>query len=124
MSIDTSTEARDGTRFGALWTGVLAGPIASLIALEIAYVLAERACGTGEMLPVHVTFLVALLASLASGALAWREWRAWGSRPASEEGGREGRSRFLATLGVLSGPTSALVVMAMWSAVFYFHPCQ
>jgi hypothetical protein len=124
MTIDTRTDARDGTRFGALWTGVLLGPVATLAALEIGYVLVERACATGQMLPVHLTFAVALLVSLAGGGLAFREWRAWGSRLASEGGGREGRSRFLAILGVLSGPTSALVVLALWSAVFYYHPCQ
>ena len=124
MTIDTRVDASDGTRFGVQWAGVLVGPIASLTALEVGYVLVERACATGQTLPVHLTFLVTFLASLASGLLGWREWRVWGARLASEEGGREGRSRFLALLGLLSGPLSALVILALWSAVFYYHPCQ
>ena len=124
MTIDTRVDVSDGTRFGALWAGVLVGPVASLVALEIGYVLAERACLTGQMLPVHLTFIVTILACLGSGLLGWREWRAWGTRLASEAGGREGRSRFLALLGMLSGPLFAFVILALWSAVFYYHPCQ
>ena len=124
MSIDTRTRAGDGTRFGALWAGVLLGPAASLIALEVGYVLVERACATGRMLPLHLSFAGCFLLALAGGWLGWREWRAWGSRLASEQGAREGRSRFLALLGVLSGGIFALTVLSMWSAAFFYHPCQ
>ena len=124
MSTDTRTTAGDGTRFGALWAGVLLGPVASLVGLEVGYVLVERACATGQALPLHLTFAGCLLVALAGGALGWREWRGWGSRLASDQGGPEGRSRFLALLGMLSGGVFALTVLAMWSAAFFYHPCQ
>jgi hypothetical protein len=124
MTVDTRTEAADGTRVGALWGGVLLGPAAALVALEVAYVLSERACATGQMLPVHLSFLGCLLATLGGGVLAWREWRRWGAHLASEQGGPAGRSRFLAVLGLLSAGTFALTVVAMWSATLFYHPCQ
>ena len=124
MTIDTRTDTRDGTRHGTLWAGVVVGPIASLTALQLGYVLVERACASGRLAPIHLAFLGCLLATLAAGFLAWREWRRWGSRLASDAPGREGRSRFLATLGVTAAPLFVLVIVAQWSAVLFLHPCQ
>lgn len=124
MTVDTRARTHDGTRAGALWAGVLAGPLASLVALELGYVLVERACATGETGPIHLSFLGCLLVTLAVGALAGREWRRWGARHASEDGGRAGRSRFLALLGVVTAPLFALVIATQWSATLFLHPCQ
>lgn len=124
MTVDTRSKTHDGTRYGALWAGVLLGPAASLAALELGYVLVERACASGQTAPVHLSFLGCLMVTLLGGGLAWREWRRWGSRLASEEGGREGRSRFLALLGVVSAPLFALSIVAQWTATLFLHPCQ
>lgn len=125
MTTDTGTPLADGTRIGTLWAATLLGPIATLAGLEIAYIFADRACKTGgDVLPVHLTWLVCLFLTLLSGWLGWREWRRWGGGPAGEEGGPEGRSRFLALLGMLAGGMSSLVIAAQWSASFFFHPCQ
>jgi hypothetical protein len=43
---------------------------------------------------------------------------------AGEEDGREGRSRFLALLGMLVSAEAALAIAAQWSATLFFHPCQ
>ena len=124
MTIDTATSTRDGTRFGALWLGVLLGPAAALVALEVSYVLVQRACASGQLLPVHLSFLGCLLAAAGAGVVAWREWGRWGARIASAQGGREGRSRFLALLGMLSSAIFALTILLQWSATLYYHPCQ
>ena len=105
MTVDTATHSHDGTRYGALWAGVLGPPLASLVGLEVGYVLAERACATGQLLPLHLSFLGCLLLAVAPGVVAWREWRRWGARPASEEGG-------------------ALAILAQWSASLFLHPCR
>jgi hypothetical protein len=124
MTTDTRTPLADGTRFGALWVANLLGPIAALAGLETAYVFVDRACVTGDALPVHLTLLVCLAAALFAGWLGRREWRRWGSRHAGEEGGPEARSRFLALLGMLTSAMTALAIAAQWSATFFFHPCQ
>lgn len=124
MTIDTRTETDDGTRIRALWAAVLLGPLAFLAALELGYILVDRACVTGRMLPVHLSFLVWLLVAAGGGLLGWREWRRWGARPAGDQGGPEGRSRFLALLGVLTSVFTALLIVALWSASLFLHPCQ
>lgn len=124
MTIDTRTKADDGTRIGALWGAIVVGPLAFLAALETGYVLVERACTTGQMLPVHLSFLAWLLVALGGGLLGWGEWRRGGARPASEQGGPEGRSRFLALIGVLISAFAALLIVALWSANLVLHPCQ
>jgi hypothetical protein len=125
MTTDTSTPLADGTRIGALWVANLLGPIVTLAGLEIAYVVADGACKTGGgVLPVHLTWLACLLLALFAGWLGRREWRRWGGGLTGEEGGPEGRSRFLALLGMLTSGISGLVIAAQWSASFFFHPCQ
>jgi hypothetical protein len=124
VTVDSDTSTRDGTRAVALWTGVLLGPVASLLALEVSYVLAERACATGRMAPVHLTLLGCFLLATAGGLLARREWGRWRARPEREQGGPEGRSRFLALLGMLSSGIFALTIVVQWTATWFYHPCQ
>ena len=124
MTTETRTPLADGTRIGALWAANLLGPIAALGGLEIAYILGDRACTTGDMLPVHLTWVASLLVTGLGGWLGWREWQRWGGGHAGEEAGPGGRSRFLALLGMLLSGTAALVIAAQWSAAFVFHPCQ
>lgn len=124
MTTETQAPLADGTRIGALWTANLLGPLAALAGLEIAYIFADRACVTGDMLPVHLTWVGSLLAALVAGGLGWREWRRWGGGHAGEDAGIGGRSRFLALLGMLLSAMAALVIVAQWSAAFIFHPCQ
>ena len=124
MTIEAGAPLADGTRIGALWAANLLGPVAALAGLEIAYIFADRACVTGEMLPVHLTWLASLLAAALGGWLGWREWRRWGGRHAGEDAGLGGRSRFLALLGMLLSGVAALVIAAQWSAAFVFHPCE
>jgi hypothetical protein len=124
MTTDSRTPLADGTRFGALWVTNLLGPVAALTGLEIAYIFADRACKTGDKLPVHLTWLVCLFAALFAGWIGTREWRRWGGRHGGEQGGPEGRSRFLALLGMLASAMSALVISAQWSGSFFFDACQ
>ena len=124
MTTDTSAPLADGTRIGVLWAANLLGPIAALAGLEIAYILTDRACVTGDLLPVHLTWLVSLLAAAVGGWLGWREWRRWGGGHAGEDAGPGGRSRFLAVMGMLLSGVAALVIAAQWSAAFIFHPCE
>ena len=124
MSTDTSSPLADGTRFGLLWLANLLPAAATLVGLEIAYIFADRACTTGDMWPVHLTWAVSLSLAMLGAGLGWWQWRRWGSRPAGDDGGPEGRSRFLALLGMLVGAMASLAIAAQWSANFFFHPCQ
>lgn len=124
MTTDTGTPLADGTRIGVLWVANLLPAAATLAGLEMAYLFADRACATGDMLPVHLTWAVSLGLALLGGWLGWSQWRRWGGRHPGDDGGPEGRSRFLAVLGMLVGAMASLAIAAQWSASFFFHPCQ
>ncbi|MFL5494249.1 MAG: hypothetical protein ACJ8DJ_18365 [Gemmatimonadales bacterium] len=125
MTIDTRIPVRDGTRLGSLWTANLLGPAAVLLTQELGYVLSEKAaCSRGEIWPVHLAFAAGLALALTALSLGWREWRRWGERPSTTMGNPEGRTRFMSVLGVLVSSVSALVIVAMWSATMFLHPCQ
>ena len=123
MTADTRTDVRDSTRFRTLWASVLLGPISALLGLELAYALTERACVTGDLTPLHISLLGCLTLSLLAATLGWREWRRWSAMPGTA-GGREARSRFLATLGLTQSVYSALIILAQWSAILFLHPCR
>jgi len=64
-----------------------------------------------------------LLIALLGSWLGWREWGRWGRRHAGEDGGREGRSRFLAPLGLLtSGVAGFLHLERDIAAYLYTRP--
>ena len=124
MTTETSAPLADGTRFGVLWAANLLPAVATLAGLEVAYIFADRACTTGEMLPVHLTWAVSLSLALLGAWLGWGQWRRWSGRHAGDDSGPAGRSRFLALLGMLVGAMASLAIAAQWSANFFFHPCQ
>ena len=124
MTTETAAPLADGTRYGVLWAANLLPAAATLGGLEMAYIFADRACTTGDMLPVHLTWAVSLGLALLGVRLGWGQWRRWGGGHAGEEGAPEGRSRFLAVLGMLVGAMASLAIAAQWSANFFFHPCQ
>src|SRR5687767_5977940 len=59
-------------RLAALWTGMLAGPIAWLMLLELNYVLSYVSCETRQTWFLHLASLVAILVVGAAGLWGWR----------------------------------------------------
>jgi hypothetical protein len=124
MSIDTDTTIRDGTGIGAQWAGNLLAPIAFLLELEIAYMLVPRACRAGTLLPVHLAHAGAFVLALTGVAIAWRQWRRWSDDWPEEGGSPESRSRFMATMALLTSSAFTLVILALWLPSLVLHPCQ
>jgi hypothetical protein len=125
MTIDTRIPVSDGTHIGALWTANLLGPVTVLLTQELSYVLAEKAaCAHGQMWTVHLSFALGLGLTAIAASLGWREWRRWGAQPSTPEADPGGRSRFMSVVGMLVSTLSAIVVIAMWSATLFLHPCQ
>lgn len=96
-----------------LWVGVLAGPVAWAVQLQAVYAEAAWAVGNGPHWLLHATSLACLLAAVAGGWLAWQSVSGW---PSDRDEPAAGRTRFLALLGVMSGATFALVIVAQWVA--------
>jgi hypothetical protein len=117
-------ETPPGERPGPLWFGVLAGPLAFLVNLQVMYMLVPWACTGGWRLGLWLFPPLMVALALAGVLVAWTSWRRVGREWPGEEGGPQPRSRFLATLGVLVSATMALVVVAHWLATFFISPCQ
>jgi hypothetical protein len=124
MTMDTGDRAPDGTPIGSLWAANLLSPLAVLASLQVSYMFTDRACPSGDMLPVHLTSLAGVLLCLLGAAIGWREWRRRRAILADEDGGPEGRSRFLALTGLGASLLGALFISAEWSAALFFRPCQ
>src|SRR4051794_6296897 len=55
-----------------LWSGLLAGPIAWALHMQICYALVPRICAGLNRWVLHAVSLVCLLIALAGTAIAWR----------------------------------------------------
>jgi hypothetical protein len=114
------------------------GPLAVLLNLQIKYLLVQTWACKSAWSPValHAVALLMLLVSLGAGLLALREWRGAGKVGASEGhaplsrwdpgdlGGREGRTRVNAAMGLGLSAMSAVIIVAMWLPHFVLGPCQ
>lgn len=122
MQANATADLNAGAGVGELWAGVLVGPTAMLMQLEINYALVPWACASSKVWPLHLVSLFALLVTVVAGLLAYRIWR----RVSTDEdsGGALARSRFMAAVGVLISLLMALVILAQWLPVFFHSPCE
>jgi hypothetical protein len=123
--VDVSTAAYFSERRGllSLWAGVLAGPIAFFLNLQITYMLATLKCGDATVW-LHLTAVGTLALALAGGALAWRDWRRTGGGEVGDGEGAIPRSRFMSVLGMMTGALFALIIVAQWIPTFILGPCR
>jgi len=124
MTVDRRTDIPDAREIRALWTGLLLAPAAFLLNLEVAYALVPTACSAGSRVLVHLVHLLCLLLAAAGGLTALHSWRSSGEIWPGEEGGRLGRSRFMAGLGLLLRTLFVLVILAQWIPSWVLNPCQ
>lgn len=116
-----------GPRLGALWAGVLTGPIAWAALLETNYVLSYVAC---EQRHTWMLFTATIVALALIGIAAFSAWRAAPpsgplSRPSHEpERTGEVRARFMAIGGVALCAFFALVILATAIPAVVLQPCS
>jgi hypothetical protein len=103
----------------ALWTTMLAPPIAWLTHFQILYSNVLPACVSRTELGLGVTSLLCLAITLGSGALAWHELR---RNPAPEEVVKS--RRFMAVVGLMTSGLFAVVVVAQALALLFVNPCR
>ena len=106
---------------------VVGGPLAVLLDLQIKYLLVQTwACKNvvASTVALHLVSLAFLLLALGAGALSLKEWRGAGRENPGDLGGREGRTRVNAAMGVGLSLLSAWIIIAMWLPHFFIGPCQ
>ena len=108
----------------SLWAGILAGPFAWFLQMQVSYALVPWACATGHLVVLHLTTLGGMLIAAAGALIAWREWRRVGSEWPKGAGGPQMRSRFMAVLGLLISILFFLVILAQGIPSFILNPCQ
>jgi hypothetical protein len=103
------------------WVGLLGGPIAWLLNLQITYPLVKLACAWHRNWPLHVANIVFLLLAAGAGALAFSLWRAPGE---DQEEFVLDRARFMSMLGMLNGALFFLVILSQSIPNFILDPCR
>ncbi len=106
------------------WAGVLAGPLAFLLNLQVSYMLVPWACATGAQGTLYFVAAGALLLSGLGGLTSWRVWQRRGREWPGDEAGAVPRSRLLAVLGLLTSVLFALVIVAQGIPTFILSACQ
>jgi hypothetical protein len=117
------TPVRDGPRPLALWAPVIGPMVAALLLLEVAYALVGPACRRETRIFLHLVPAAMLLATILLTRVAARIWRERGRAWETHAGGSETRTRFMAVMGLMSGVSGALLIIAQWLPIFFHHPC-
>jgi hypothetical protein len=106
----------------ASWPGLLIAPLLALADQSITYAMVEWSCETQHHAAPHGVHLVFLLLTLAT------IWMAQGNPPRpgvrADSGDRATARSFVATMAILVGALSALVIVAMWVPQWILSPCH
>ena len=103
----------------ALWSGIMAGPVAWAVDLELRYALLPWACRSGFRWVLTAISVPLLLLCAAGFFLAWRGWAA-----GEDESVRPMRVRFMAVGGMLLSAAFFLTIVAGTIPDFFFRPCD
>ena len=107
-----------------VWAGFLGAPLIWAIHFTIAYAMVPWICTTQKYWPAHLFTIVCLAISGWFTWLCLREWRhLGGGPPTSTEPPVEGRSRFVAVVGLMSAALFTLLIAAGHIPIFFFSPC-
>ena len=120
MTKDTEQACFQHQGIGWLWFGILAGPLAFLLNLQLSYMLVQPACVTTHHLILHLVPVGALLLTVSGGVSAWRNWQVESNKAA----GVLPCGRFMAGVGLLISVLFLAVIAAQWLPNFILTPCQ
>jgi hypothetical protein len=124
MTGDTEQAFFQRQGIGWLWFGILAGPLAFLLNLQLSYMLVQPVCMTAHHLVLHLVPAGALLLTASGGVSAWWNWQRTGPAESSQAGGVLPCSRFMAGVGLLTSGLFIIVIVAQWLPNFILTPCQ
>jgi hypothetical protein len=108
----------------SLWAGILAGPIAWLLSLQIGFMVVPWACATGKHLAVQIVMLLCLLLVATAGLIAWRNWHGAGAEWPGEADGILPIERFMSIGGVLLSSIFFLLIVAESVSALILGACE
>lgn len=109
--------------FWSLWGGILLGPIAFLLHLQLNYMLVPAVCQR-DLSPalLHIPAIVMLGVTLFAAWLAFGNRRRFGAG-AEDESGATARARFMSLVGMFTSTLFVAVMVAQWIPIFMIGPC-
>jgi hypothetical protein len=109
------------------WLALVLGPTIALGTQSVMYSMVTPACGAQMRLNIHLTAAVALLVVVVLAVVAYGQSSVARGEPGSpDHDGAEPPvpSRFFGDVATAVAALSALVILAMWFAVWVLSPCD
>lgn len=114
---------RSGSGTVALWFGLLAGPAAWFLHLNVSYSLVRFICFHGHGWLLHLTTLATLVLAGLGMWVAWRSWKRIGEPDVTTGPGTLGRTRFMALGGMMLSGFFLGIILLAWIPDLLLHPC-
>jgi hypothetical protein len=105
-----------------LWIGLLLGPSAWFLQLEMNYALVPWVCASGHKSVLIIVSVLCLLLTVAAGLLSLTSLKIISSSKTPTVGSIA-RALFMARLGILMSSLFALVIIAQSIPNFILSPC-
>ena len=109
------------------WLPLVLSPSVALATQSVLYSMVTPACSSQTRLQMHLAAAVALAAVVVMAVLAFADSSLRRREPGSadtDEGHPQARRRFLADMAAAVAALSALVILAMWFALWVLSPCE
>jgi hypothetical protein len=109
------------------WLALIVAPGIALGTQSVLYAMVTPSCATQTRLELHLAAAVALVIVLILAVMAYGESslsRREPGTPDSDEAHHPVPRRFLADVGAAVAGLSALVIVAMWFALWILSPCM
>jgi uncharacterized membrane protein len=107
----------------ALWFGLLGGPAAGFANVLVGYPAVDHACAGNSSVVLHSLTGIFLALAVLAGFTSWRLRQRAGNWPATA-GGLLPRSRFMATVGILTAGIAAFGIILQWIPIFFIGACH
>lgn len=103
----------------ALWWGILCGPVAFAVDLQLRYALVHYACEHSQRWMLVGVAVPLFLVCVVGALFSWRGWRV-----GADETAIPSRARFMSLGGAMLSAAFALTIVANAIPSFFISPCD
>ena len=110
---------------GALWYGLLGGPVVMFLHGAVNFVMIPWACGAGKQSALWLSSIIGILVAGSAIFVAYRKWLEAGAEwDPTQDFGPVPRGRFMAIVGMAVSAMCMLVIIADGIAAMFLGACQ